>query len=452
MEYSTISCYNLLPNMTDSKEDEQTAPQLPQGDAASITSSSLRGIVDGDTDSEEEMGDLSEVKHLYSHGPDPSGKIVWMQSPPGGINPTLGRVQRTANAGGIGITHYHQIDLTTDRIEIRDPTVKEFICKVLSGYPGFLPGVPELKLHPPFIEFLHYWDRFQQMEKEITDQRLKRLVRYLKNILAEGLEGSFKALHDLEKTGYINYENVLVPFKRREVVIQSDKGVLTAAIVGAAELTGFGPSRKNCVLRVWLLTWNGSVFGMKQGSWTIPEFDGYRKVTDLEISPLKCHQNQDEIRQILIKRGRRFESLCGQHIMRYNGYVCDGEKSIALSERIIVDVKAYYEFQDFLPPELQLTATELSKIPLKILQPGERYVLAPPRIWGFSLGKKDFFEFNIDNISPVMWNDRLFGNLVLDKQEKEMLLALVTHSTEGNDDGFDDFLEGKGKLGLLIII
>ena len=56
-------------------------------------------------------------------------------------------------------------------------------------------------------------------------------------------------------------------------------------------------------------------------------------------------------------------------------------------------------------------------------------------------------EFNIENISSIVWNDEAFAGLVLAADRKNLLRSLVdAHSA---DLGFDDFVQGKGQ-GLII--
>lgn len=53
-------------------------------------------------------------------------------------------------------------------------------------------------------------------------------------------------------------------------------------------------------------------------------------------------------------------------------------------------------------------------------------------------------DFSIDDLNPVQWNDKVFGQLVLPADQKELIAALVESHTIGKDN-FDDFVKGKGK-------
>ncbi|KAI1439675.1 P-loop containing nucleoside triphosphate hydrolase protein [Annulohypoxylon stygium] len=319
--------------------------------------------------------------------------------------------------------------------------LKSFLAGFLSDYPGVEIWAPVLNFTPPFLPFLHRWESFVEKEKTVTDETLRTQVQYLMGTLERELEGSFKALHGLNKTGYIDYKNILIPFTKGEIVLRSDGDVFTAAILEDAQVAS---QFRYCHLNVWLYTWDGSSFGFESKTWVIDSFDGYRKVVDLAAFPLKFHPNREEIRQSLIKRGRSFESLCSsRHIMQYDGLV-DGRR-VKLSDRIIVDAGAYYRFQRLPTPILRVAATEKSEIlsatkraDVPLHRPAlseEQCLVTPPYVKGFALSKKEFFEFSVDSISRTVWNDRLLENLVIDEEQKDMLLG----------HGFDDFLEGKGK-------
>ena len=59
-------------------------------------------------------------------------------------------------------------------------------------------------------------------------------------------------------------------------------------------------------------------------------------------------------------------------------------------------------------------------------------------------------EFNVENISPIEWNDEAFDGLVLAADRKNLLRSLIEANGKLNEGGtFDDFVRGKGQ-GLVI--
>jgi hypothetical protein len=55
-------------------------------------------------------------------------------------------------------------------------------------------------------------------------------------------------------------------------------------------------------------------------------------------------------------------------------------------------------------------------------------------------------EFNMENLSPIVWNDEAFKNLVMDPDRKTLVQGLVTSHGRGSPT---DFVQGKS-LGLVI--
>jgi hypothetical protein len=74
----------------------------------------------------------------------------------------------------------------------------------------------------------------------------------------------------------------------------------------------------------------------------------------------------------------------------------------------------------------------------------EEYIIAIPYVRRFALKSKTWYKLDISNISPVMWNEKPLGNLVIQEQGKQLPLALVQDQGSHEDDKFDDFIEDKG--------
>lgn len=133
-----------------------------------------------------------------------------------------------------------------------------------------------------------------------------------------------------------------------------------------------------------------------------------------------------------------------------------------LSERIIVDAEAYYKFQYYPIPTLKsldapgFPGTGLNNEPhgddgndggARSLT-DEECLIAVPYVRGFALETKEWYLFDLNSINPMTWNEQQFDNLVMNTKEKELLLALVERNREDcNGYEFDDFVQGKGKLG-----
>lgn len=102
----------------------------------------------------------------------------------------------------------------------------------------------------------------------------------------------------------------------------------------------------------------------------------------------------------------------------------------------------------------------------------DHFILLPARIFGFALQHREWFALNIDNLTEIRSQkqaeaeEKPFDNLVLPKEHKQIVQALIKHQTRnlrrgsglgpeinkllGAGDGFD-LIHGKGR-GLVILL
>lgn len=127
-----------------------------------------------------------------------------------------------------------------------------------------------------------------------------------------------------------------------------------------------------------------------------------------------------------------------------------------------MDAKAYHQFHRskrsltpldghddtrlsalFKPVCLNPAADDLKNPPLLPPLNETDKMVALPKVKGFALENKSWHKFNIQGLGPISWNHKILESLVLEKEEKELLVALI--SQHGlSDDAFDDFVQGKG--------
>jgi SpoVK/Ycf46/Vps4 family AAA+-type ATPase len=70
---------------------------------------------------------------------------------------------------------------------------------------------------------------------------------------------------------------------------------------------------------------------------------------------------------------------------------------------------------------------------------------------GYSLTEKLWGEFEVDDVSDIVWNDDAFPNLILPSGYKDLVLSFVEGKAASKDDDFDDFIKGKG-LGIILLL
>lgn len=107
-----------------------------------------------------------------------------------------------------------------------------------------------------------------------------------------------------------------------------------------------------------------------------------------------------------------------------------------------------------LHPENALTTNEREKLDAEEMTqeepPDEKFLfLLPPRIKGYNLRRKKWYEISVDRISDVVWNREAFQSLVIERSVKDMIQALVTSQIESEKS--TDLIAGKGN-GLILLL
>jgi hypothetical protein len=75
------------------------------------------------------------------------------------------------------------------------------------------------------------------------------------------------------------------------------------------------------VVECFYIDYDGKCFGTVSESFHLSAFRGVQYINELAAFPLKYHPQQDEIKARLLKRGRNFAALQGQHYKNHAGIV-----------------------------------------------------------------------------------------------------------------------------------
>jgi len=136
------------------------------------------------------------------------------------------------------------------------------------------------------------------------------------------------------------------------------------------------------------------------------------------------------------------------------------EQPIHVSGRVVIDTDAFNRFSGMRArPVAPFKIGDISKLGHQTVpkEGSKRIKLTPdyqmlctPRLRGYSIKLKKWLDFFVDNVSEIQWNDHAFENLVLDEQQKDLILSF-TESQVANNAGFDDVIQGKGK-GIVILL
>ncbi|KAJ6576110.1 P-loop containing nucleoside triphosphate hydrolase protein [Mycena vulgaris] len=207
-------------------------------------------------------------------------------------------------------------------------------------------------------------------------------------------------------------------------------------------------------------------FGLATHSITIENFDGTRKITDLTAYPLKHHPAAERIRQKIIARGRKWSSWHGAHHKQYNGLASRrserGRLIVRVDGRIMIDRGTFARsepgysrstprkgllgllWDEMEDDEPRRKKSNLSSVAVEDLKEDD-LLMATPIVYGFSLTAKRWFEFNVESVTDIEWNDDAFNQLAIDPDRKILIRGLIkSHAGLNEERSVDDFVAGKG--------
>ncbi|KAF2817568.1 P-loop containing nucleoside triphosphate hydrolase protein [Mytilinidion resinicola] len=308
----------------------------------------------------------------------------------------------------------------------------------------------------------------------IGAQHLDVLVAFLENHFSS----TTKSLLPLLEHGEITFSLLWALFKPNTHIFTICDGSdqPRCLIYDSGELKTSLLGEKRFELDCRYLGCDGKVFGEVATTLSISEFRSTRKIASLNAFPLMYHGAEAELRQNLIRNGRKFMSLGGIYHCDCEGFgyfrTDEGPLKFSTRGRIMVDALAFKNANpNYGKPRVDETShrgfyaidfdaerkkMQQDKVKSKGIVPEEMgdedLLICNPTVLGFSLANKQWGEFPVANIKDIRWDTLAFESLAIPEQKKEMLQALVEgHQSESGHVKFDDVISGKGQ-GLVLLL
>ncbi|KAI1129809.1 P-loop containing nucleoside triphosphate hydrolase protein [Nemania abortiva] len=219
-----------------------------------------------------------------------------------------------------------------------------------------------------------------------------------------------------------------------------------------------------------VLDWNGSYSGYRKEAYRIGQYDGLKKLGDIGFYPFSYDSNPEKLKERLIRRGRKFESLRGYFFMT--------REAFNVTRRIIIDNYAYYRFKRRRVPTYARLAghsdsEDRSEAAIQGLSRSpsdtgnvrsihsernedrrpltdDECLLCVPTMKGFDIQEKIWNNVQVEDIENITWNDEAFNQLAIQEDRKRLVLAFTKQKqTEATE--FDDFISGKGKSFIILL-
>jgi hypothetical protein len=188
----------------------------------------------------------------------------------------------------------------------------------------------------------------------------------------------------------------------------------------------------------------GKKFTQSSKNFTVKKFDGTQNISELHIRPIV-----EKEKIYLTNRGLQFVKYCDTpYNVQYTGlmsYFSNGNiVTIEATGRCMIDPISYHykgyhsecnDSDSWSGENKWRNKTELSREYLE----SELLFTTWPFIDGYSFSSKKWGQFDVMNISNIVYADNAFDLLVLDQTRKDVIKSLVTNYSHG----LTDIIQGK---------
>ncbi|KAG9091376.1 hypothetical protein FRC06_000590, partial [Ceratobasidium sp. 370] len=292
-------------------------------------------------------------------------------------------------------------------------------------------------------------------------EQLYILVKFIE----EHFRDTVEELERLKEDGYMSFKLLWTLCAPGSVVEVEDDATEYPGGV-RVESWGYGNDGKAFNMQGLKYVWNGKFFVC-----VLTPAQGLMKVSQLPIKVLS-----DQVRRKLIDRGKLYEKFAGVHHLTYNAFITiktqQGYTRRPAKGRVIVDAAGFYRFNanaaggpngmgayayppplpmhQYTPPPVRNRLNVEEYQPTEPL-PDDILCLTPPAHYGWSFTAKLWGLILVENLAEIVFDEMAFDQLVLKKEYKKMIKALVeTHAGQG--DGLaKDLVAGKGG-GMVMVL
>lgn len=393
-------------------------------------------------------GSICEIHNLYRTNRDRDGNTSWTTELPEDLIQPAEGAESSAYALVVKNTKCYdgRKSLQIHSIRVQSEPLKKFLTPVLAKYPGITMLLDRVEFKQPFKPFVHRWKEFVTAREAEQDPSTKQHVDLLYGALKTELEDTIARKSDLMANGVVTHDLLWALFQPGDTIFTGVvDGRPRAFICGSGDID----SKGNFELKGSYVDFDGAHFGLARHDFRLPHFEGTCPITDLSVFPLEYHKDKAAIRELLIDRGKLWESFKGYHYRQYDGagkgYFFGRQIKFNIKGRIVIDTDAFNTFNP--DEEIYLHSTTSNE-----LSDAER-LIATPVLRGYALKEKKWLEFFVGNVSDITWNSRAFESLVLPERQhhlKKLILAVAKSSSKKLDD-FDDVVQGKGR-GVIMLL
>ncbi|KAF1990226.1 P-loop containing nucleoside triphosphate hydrolase protein [Aulographum hederae CBS 113979] len=468
---------------------------------------------DGKAEGEEEIepGMKTGMKKLYAGKEDKRGRYKWQSKPPNDIGKA---VENKKTARWALVVRYIKVYndprkvLSIHSIVIQSPLLKKLLGRVLKGYPGITVSLQRLEFAGRLEPLIHRWEGLKDaVEKLDTTTDEGRQTKEHAQILLDTLMEEFKEIiedsADLKAKGVMTYDKMWTLYEPGDIAFAREDGQELAFKIQSTNY-GQDANKNPCFwVRGVCVDWDGSRFGTSVKQAPVFAFEGTRRIIHLGTFPIDFHPKVEEVKENLIQRGNKLESLTSEaHYTGYKGMAwymdpnTNQREKQQVDSRIVLDASLFNRFTPMCPifvnpfkdhQKLKNKALANGKDPVdeedsdsddddglwganasgniddnyyevmdseqkppKAPLTKEQKLITTPLVRGFALKSKQWLNFFVTAIRDIEYNSGAFDRLVLPHNTKELILAF-TETQNKTKESFDDVIAGKGK-GIILLL
>ncbi|MDI1493241.1 MAG: hypothetical protein OHK93_005029 [Ramalina farinacea] len=199
------------------------------------------------------------------------------------------------------------------QLEINDEVLRNFIQHALCDYPFVNLSSTPIVIKSPYKELFYYREELRAYitSSERTSFETERL-QLLKTFMTENLESTQREYDRHILYGYATWDLLWTLYRPHSLVVTHRNNIYRCFQVKSFD---------NSVLDCYYWSYIEGRFGRVLHRIPLEPFEGLRKITSLFAVPLNFLPDEQRkcLTEFLIKRGKKWESLCCTSHKTYNG-------------------------------------------------------------------------------------------------------------------------------------
>ena len=300
----------------------------------------------------------TDIEKLYESSKNEYGIIAWQSHYPSDLEES----RRSATAAIVlryqrSTSVYGGSPLELHSITIRDRLLRETIQEILAGLPSVSTAACDLTIDRPFAPFFFRWRKLEERLSGETEPQLQRLLKVVVEHLKPELSDTLRAAPALIERNEITFELLWAIFPAGAVTIGEYDGDNHLYLVSKAEFAKDACRNNIFALTLIYLDYDGKVYGWRDTTVNINEFAGFKRIAELNTSPITHADIPESEIQRLTDRGTKACLLATGGYKSYRGKMTTLEVSretgmmyldeVFVEGRIIIDVEEYTNNQQY---------------------------------------------------------------------------------------------------------